>query len=1159
MKQAKKIFTRMLINNWGGISHKVLRFHEYVNLFSGKSGSGKSTVMDAIQVVLYGSLSPSFLNKAADDARNRRSVLSYLRGAQKDGTANREHMDFCSHIVLELTDTGTKITTCFGAAFEVGKMDQDIKKYTFFSHSGPLPENEYLDEDGVPYSIAKIRKLTEERKNSSWNRGRGDINRLYPSNEAYINTLCDVILGYVEPRRLATMEKSAIALRMTNGTGQFIRDYMFPKSREDTVSTISDQLGAYREIKERVDDLEHRIGLLDAVHEAHVNLTKTRADMVRIESILRIIEIEGQKARLEARTQDLSDAVRRIEELEKEKISLETAQEDLRSELVEVEAGLKASDYGQKRRELDEVGRTAELLAGNSRQWRRILDGLGGWTEDGPASDYVSNPALQLIEEFRKGNVTEERCGELRRRLGEARDAVSEEIQELNIRKRELGPELKEKKEIVEDLKNDRKPYDAGLKQARTKLEDALKMRYGKRIPVYVFADLFDIVDEEWKNAVEGRMGRVKYSLITAPEYALTAAELFRGMRQYEDVELINTAAVRRDQPQALEGSLYEAVRAEEPYVDQCLKYYLGRIIKCRTVEELHQVRDGVTPDCYSYSGYRFRHLKKKDYTLRACIGTKVSRAKLEELEQEVRRLEQELQELLIEEHGLKEVQSYESLNQDPAQLTAWSRAAGQLEECLKRQEKLQNELKELEDGTLVADLKRRREELKEKISGTGQNLASVQEGLLQKNGEKIRAEKDIDGYREKLEQLTEGFTANADLEAEVQEALTAQAESTYRSQKNRELMQLKEREQEERESRMKARMRFNREYPSYDFSGEEQENDVYDRVLDQCRQDFEPEYQEEFRKQCDLVYHTLRENVIATIHGDIKAAYRHAREINRLLAKIRFSDSIYQIEILPAENENGQFYEMLTAKELDSKVTDDLGFEGQMSLGDDDFYRKYEQKIQLLTEKFMPPAADQDPRQTARQKQEMERYADYRSYLTFRMYERVEDEHGVVKKNPVDEMAGRDSGGEGQNPKYVALLAGFAMLYMQQSSRDSKIRLVLLDEAFSKMDKERSEVCLRYARELELQLIVCVPDERLQSLIRNVDCVYGFRRHKNQISMMHIDKGDYLRMVEGEPDGEEERDGDAGEAVDPEDGYGVLPGGETDGLEASGDHAGNY
>ena len=96
-------------------------------------------------------------------------------------------------------------------------------------------------------------------------------------------------------------------------------------------------------------------------------------------------------------------------------------------------------------------------------------------------------------------------------------------------------------------------------------------------------------------------------------------------------------------------------------------------------------------------------------------------------------------------------------------------------------------------------------------------------------------------------------------------------------------------------------------------------------------------------------------------------------------------------------------------------------------------------------------------------------------------------------------------------------------MLYMQQSSRESKIRLVLLDEAFSKMDKERSEVCLRYARSLNLQLIVCVPDERLQSLIRNVDCVYAFRRKSHQISMIHIDKGKYLEMLQGETDEREQ------------------------------------
>ena len=94
----------------------------------------------------------------------------------------------------------------------------------------------------------------------------------------------------------------------------------------------------------------------------------------------------------------------------------------------------------------------------------------------------------------------------------------------------------------------------------------------------------------------------------------------------------------------------------------------------------------------------------------------------------------------------------------------------------------------------------------------------------------------------------------------------------------------------------------------AYGFTGVEHVNEVYDKVLEQCRKDFEPKYKEEFEQQYRLVYHTLRENVIATMHGEIKAAFRHKREINRMLAKIRFSDSIYQIDILPAENETDSF-----------------------------------------------------------------------------------------------------------------------------------------------------------------------------------------------------------------------------------------------------------
>jgi uncharacterized protein YPO0396 len=520
-------------------------------------------------------------------------------------------------------------------------------------------------------------------------------------------------------------------------------------------------------------------------------------------------------------------------------------------------------------------------------------------------------------------------------------------------------------------------------------------------------------------------------------------------------------------------------------------------------------------PDCYSYSNYIFRHLREDDYTRYACIGTKVSRAKLQELEDEVEKLKKRQLADIESRSALGRAQRFEQLNQEVEQLVQLADADVELEHYLEKQEQLKRELKELEDGTLTAQLRAQKHELEAQIADLESRLDTIDQERIHRGSDLGSAKKDVDNYRNHLAELMEGFEGQEVLREEVKQALAVQSEITYRRKQNETLASLTTQEAETSDARSIARNRFNREYPAYGYTGVERDNEVYDRLLGQLQQDFEPKYKEEFEKQYRLVYHSLRENVIATIHGEIKAAYRHKREINRMLSKIRFSDSTYQIDILPAENENGQFYEMLMAEELDTKVLDDHGYDGQLSFGEDTFYQKYERQIQNLTEKFMPPR-DEDGQKRSLHRQEMERYADYRNYLTFSMYERVEDEHGNVKKNAVDEMAGRDSGGEGQNPKYVALLAGFAMLYMQQSNRDSRIRLVLLDEAFSKMDKERSEVCLRYARELELQLIVCVPDERLQSLIRNVDSVYGFRRHQNQISMMHIDKGDYLEMVQG-------------------------------------------
>lgn len=1132
MKQGKKLFTRMLINNWGGIDHKVIGFHEYVNLFSGKSGSGKSTVMDAMQVVLYGSVRNDFLNKAADDTRNKRSVLSYLRGAQKDGTSNRENQDFYSQIVLEILDTSNNTAVCIGAHFAVGRNDLDLKKYFFFSHIEKIPTDEYLSHKGIPYSSEELQNLIKERSLLKENKNRINLNRIYPSQDAYLNALNDVIFGYVDSGRFKTMQKSAIALRMTNGTSQFIKDYMFPKSKEDTISAISEQLAAYREIKEQVEVLEKEIQMLEEVHQHDRILIQTRADQIQAEEYLKILDVEDKKAHLEARKNELENVSEKLSALAAERENLKAEIKEKREALSKVQVELKSSELERKKETLGRVNELVNLCADEASDWRALVKRLKQWEEAEAINEYLSNPLCHLLEEIVNGNITEENVKKIKYGLKETFQSIKEELEDLKESHRRESIKCGEKLEILEDLKNDKKHYRKELKAARYQLQQELSVRYGKTIRVEVFADLFDVTDEEWRDAIEGRLGRIKYGLIVEPAYAIEAAKIFRKMKktEYESVDLINTAAIVRDNPTAKEESLYDAVKTEIAYIDMCLKRYLGHIQKCESVEDLHKVKNGVTKDCYSYSNYMFSHLRKKDYQYQT-IGKKISQKQIRELECEVYEFKRQLIQLEQEILTLEPVYSFERLDgYEYDKIFRLSTASHRLKEHNKEADQLQQEIRALEKGTRIEELQKQEKFIETAINTMEKNTDGLYKEEQDWIGKRGELEKEIRDRKEMLETLLQGFVPNPLLQEQIEAVMKDGRSAKFKKEKTEWLEQLRITEEKELDARANARMKYIHEFPMRDFGGVEKENTIYDARLELCRKDFEPKYKAEFDKQYHLVYQMLRENVIATIHSEIKAAKRHRRDINIMLAKIHFSDSIYQIDILPSEDENRQFYEMLTAEELDMKVFNQ-GMEGQLSFGEDEFYQKYEAQIRRLTDKFMPPK-DADQATRAAYKKNMEKYADYRTYLNFSMYEKTEDANGNVKKNYVDDMAGRDSGGEGQNPKYVALLAGFAMLYMQQSNRDSKIRLVLLDEAFSKMDKERSEVCLHYARQLGLQLVVCVPDERLQSLIRNVDCVYAFRRANNRISMIHIDKGDYFRMVEGESD---EEDYDISTVVDPE------------------------
>lgn len=301
-----------------------------------------------------------------------------------------------------------------------------------------------------------------------------------PPKRHTLGTLYDVILGYIDPNRFITMEKSAIALKMTNGTGQFIRDYMFPKSTADTIETISEQLDAYRQIKEKIEDMRKRIELLTEIKESGQELVQIQTDIVRAEAMIRCIDIEDLKAKIQAAEEDKKRIEAEQEVLQKEAEQLTEARAEVEQELIRVSADLQASDLGSKQQQLDELNARSLMLTDNSRQWRKILDGLRNWEEDEVVTDYVSNPVLNLIEAVTKGDVTEENCQELHLKIESAKQDIENEYEDYSEQKREIGKELKEKQKLVDDMKNNRKPYGENLRAARTALERKLSDCYGE-------------------------------------------------------------------------------------------------------------------------------------------------------------------------------------------------------------------------------------------------------------------------------------------------------------------------------------------------------------------------------------------------------------------------------------------------------------------------------------------------------------------------------------------------------------------------------------------------------------------------------------------------------------------------------------------------------
>ena len=507
--------------NWGTFHNEVytMRPDGRTSMVTGRNGSGKSTIVDALLTLLVPNRVRNY-NVASSQAGSReRNERDYVLGAYSeihDATTGQGRKE-------TLRKPGESYTVLLAHFFnEAYKTDVSVAQVLWCLPGGKVDKVYIVDKKKLSIEdnfndlgdVDNIRRIIKERNLTVFD----SFTAYHKKFESML--FMDTDLGNRSPMSIFNQ---AVCIKDVKDLTQFIREHMLDDggSKEKLVA-LQERFDDLRSTHRRIETASYQLEQLDEIRDTHDSFRKANEERTHAEEIRNAIEPYYAQAELDRRVEWVTE-LKHQEEAERARLkSARTEVDRLREKLNHLERALADSD---ENRRLEQVGAEMDRL----RDKREVVTKRAA-TFDRHLGSWEKGLSVREEEDF----LT------LRRELDTQLPRIEAKVVELDEKIPEISYLLKKANEKVDSLENERKYLlDANsnipseIARLRTGLATALD-RDTKELPF--IGELIQVVPDEvkWTGPIE-RLLRSFSLTVVVPQKLADEAEAFLEVNQLGD------------------------------------------------------------------------------------------------------------------------------------------------------------------------------------------------------------------------------------------------------------------------------------------------------------------------------------------------------------------------------------------------------------------------------------------------------------------------------------------------------------------------------------------------------------------------------------------------------------------------------------------------